>query len=181
MIATFWNVLFKYVDRLTDEKETYEQLGNCYNCTKAHEKCHMTCYKFKQHIATVIKGKRLKTARDIETLLQAAYDDGTEYRVELENYKPETEIDKAACSVRGLKVFKYNGHIHYELDGRHLDTPKEVIEHLKEIREGDIMGLASEEKRRVLEDITAMLEKYRDDIKEMSIAESIGREEYGTK
>ena len=177
MIATFWNVLFKYVDKLKVSKETYENYDKCNNCKKATEKCHMTCLRYKKHMANVIKLKRVRTAREIESLLQTAYDDGLEYRTELTNYHPETDLDKAVCSIRGLQIFRYKG-IHYEIDGRHLDTPKEVFEHLKEIREGEITGLANDEKRRVLEDVAALIRKCEYAIQEMSVTNSIEREEY---
>lgn len=149
MIAKFWDKMFDYVDSVRandlDVNWTYSRCGSCKD---AKEKCHVGCKKLNRHLNAIAKGECVRTAREIEDILQRTYDRSEAYRKRVKHAKPETEMQKAVCSISGIKVFydKTDNTTYYELDGRHLDSEKEVFDHLKEIREDKMATQIYEER-----------------------------------
>ena len=106
MIAKFFESIFKLGDRYRKEIENEKDWS-----------------VKKLHLA------KLEALRDVDDLLQEAWDKGEAMKTELFEVQPTKVEDIAILDIRGLRIFldPADGHIFYELEKRHFDTEKEVI------------------------------------------------------
>lgn len=92
-----------------------------------------------------------KTYDEICNLLQAAYDQGERYKEYAFDFQPRTSDEAQMLKITGLSIFEdpQDAGYMYELDGRHFDTPSEVILALVEDREFHYSRLRAHMLRRV--------------------------------
>lgn len=78
--------------------------------------------------AELISAKR-DAIREMDDLIQKAWDEGESMRTELFEVQPKTIEDVLVLGITGLRVFldPADGQIFYELENRHIDTEKEVL------------------------------------------------------
>ena len=78
--------------------------------------------------AELISAKR-DVIREMDDLIQKAWDEGESMRTELFEVQPKTIEDVLILGITGLRVFldPADGQIFYELENRHIDTEKEVL------------------------------------------------------
>lgn len=119
MIAAFWNVLFTYGDQIKKNKGW--------------------------------ESPEYKTYDDVCKILQFAYDQGEKYKEVAFEIKPKTADEAQIMKITGLSIFvdPQDGGYMYELDGRHFDTPSEVIQALIDDRDFNYSRLRSYMIRRV--------------------------------
>ena len=109
MVAAFFNDLFKILD------------GYRENIKLANDP--KTIHDLKERYAAV---------SEVVDILHNAWDRGESMRTEAFEVMPATTEDVLILRIKGLRVFKdeNDGHIFYEMERRHLDTEKEVLQRI---------------------------------------------------
>ena len=109
MIAQFFDTLFKLAERYKNE-----------------EKMALTREEKK------LAHERYENTNLIIDELDAIWQESESRKIELFEVMPFSKEDKLILRIDGLRIFKddIDGHIFYEMERRHFDTEKEVIENV---------------------------------------------------
>lgn len=153
MIANFWECMFQYVDKLRTRNAEHPQYPECLGCSKAKAKCHLTCKAYKEFYSAQIGDAEVRTAREIEDILQKVYDDGNKYRNKVKGFEPQTDLEAAVSTISNIRIYKDSEDLtyFYSLDGRHFDSAREVFDHLKAVRAHKVKVEMADEKRLIRE------------------------------
>lgn len=105
MISAFWDALFKYGDQIKKNKG-WESV-------------------------------EYKTYDEVCKILQFVYDQGERYKEVKFDFQPRTPDEAQVFDITGLGIYvdPQDGDYMYELDGRHFDTPSELIQAIIDDRE----------------------------------------------
>lgn len=76
--------------------------------------------------------EKYKIIQNIQDMIQIVYDEGTEFRSYVRDYKPKNKVEEIILSVPDLEVYhdKTDDSYYYEIDDRHFDTPEEVVKYI---------------------------------------------------
>lgn len=99
--------------------------------------------------------------RAVGEKLQKAYDDGIEFAKVIKNKKPENEAEKYVLSIPDIKVYHDNTDdtYFYDLDGKHFDSPEEVLKYMIEYRQLHQEKIVQDVRRETLEFIKRQLKE----------------------
>lgn len=95
-----------------------------------------------------VTSEQYKTVQEIEDLLQQVYDEGIQYEIDMD-MRPTCKEEAIAFTITGLERHTDGEHLFYELDGRHFDTPKEVLEYVIKDREREYRYMRRQYERAV--------------------------------
>lgn len=159
MIGKFWDKLFEYADSvkkdgaLTEGEAVMNILAECGDVDSPDQ-----ALKKEKRIAGIVQHikaeAKLEAVRHIEQILQEAWDDQETFAKRINiNREPKSELEAMILTIPGLTVWKdpQDKQIYYEMDGRHFDTPKEVIDELIHRRESNRRKAANTARRDTLE------------------------------
>ena len=89
------------------------------------------------------ESKEYKIAKEIEDILQGAYDENNQFDGNTLDKKPTNDIEAYVFDrLPEVKVFHDNDGYYYEIDGHHKDTPSEVLDYVLKDRDNAYRNMA---------------------------------------